>query len=74
MLRRAPQGTSLVAVNLTPSDVACDLAIAAAPGEALGARLRDHWNDEWVDAGGAGDALGLTFAAFQPRVIRLSGA
>jgi hypothetical protein len=60
VLRESRSGASLVAVNLAPVPVTCEVDRALA--------AQDVWNDERVDGSR------LTFAPFQPRVLRLRSA
>jgi glycosidase len=62
VLRESRDGAALVAVNLSPARVECELAIRGRP---LQGELVDRWNDEAVDG------ARLRFAPFQPRVLEL---
>src|SRR5215217_7106169 len=68
VLRTSVEGTSLVAVNVASEPVSCEVRL---PRELSTPRVRDHWNDEWIDVPAGSRSLSLAFAPFQPRVVRL---
>jgi glycosidase len=68
VLRRAPESTAVVAVNLAAVPVACELALPASAGE----RIRDEWNEEWISGPADDGKLRIGFAPYQPRLLRLS--